>query len=285
VLLSGASMFLLSKFDTESVLARLPRSTVFMGVPTYYSRLLMDEALGENACSAMRLFISGSAPLPENVFHAFRDRTGHTILERYGMTETLMNTSNPYDGERKPGSAGMALPGVEMRIVNQASQGVGASAIGASAIGDIEIKGPNVFNGYWRLPEKTAREFTRDGWFRTGDLGTMDKEGYLFIVGRGKDLIITGGYNVYPREVERALDSIDGVRESAVIGLPDADYGESVTAIVVGESDREKVTADEIIETLKTAIANYKIPKRVLFVADLPRNAMGKVQKNLLRQR
>nr|VFJ63759.1 MAG: malonyl-CoA/methylmalonyl-CoA synthetase [Candidatus Kentron sp. FM]VFJ64602.1 MAG: malonyl-CoA/methylmalonyl-CoA synthetase [Candidatus Kentron sp. FM]VFK15214.1 MAG: malonyl-CoA/methylmalonyl-CoA synthetase [Candidatus Kentron sp. FM] len=276
VLLSGAGMLLLPKFDAESVLAHLPGSTVFMGVPTYYNRLLLEDRFDAGICNGMRLFISGSAPLPENIFRAFRDRTGHTILERYGMTETLMNTSNPYDGERKPGSAGAALPGVDVRIVDESSEGVG----------EIQVKGPNVFAGYWRLPEKTAREFTSDGWFRTGDLGTLDQDGYLFIAGRGKELIITGGYNVYPREVERALDSIEGIRESAVIGLPDADYGESVTAIVVRESGDETtapITPDEIIATLKKAIAGYKIPRRVLFVAELPRNAMGKIQKNLLR--
>ncbi|VFN03215.1 MAG: malonyl-CoA/methylmalonyl-CoA synthetase [Candidatus Kentron sp. G] len=278
VLLSGAGMLLLPKFDTESVLAHLPGSTVFMGVPTYYNRLVLEDRFDASVCNGMRLFISGSAPLPENIFHAFRDRAGHTILERYGMTETLMNTSNPYHGERKPGSAGVALPGVGVRIVDRSSEGVG----------DIQIKGSNVFAGYWRLPEKTAQEFTSDGWFRTGDLGTLDEDGYLFIAGRGKELIITGGYNVYPREVERALDSMEGIRESAVIGLPDADYGESVTAIVVRGSRGETIapiTPDEIIATLKKAIANYKIPKRVLFVAELPRNAMGKIQKNLLRDR
>lgn len=276
VLMSGARMILLPRFETASVLARLSHSTVFMGVPTYYSRLLTEDKEGKLDASAraMRLFISGSAPLPESVFHGFRERTGHAILERYGMTETLMNTSNPYDGERKPGSAGPALPGVEIRIADPSPEGVG----------DIQLKGPNVFKGYWRAPEKTAREFTPDGWFRTGDLGRLDEDGYLFIAGRGKDLIITGGYNVYPREVERAIDSIDGIRESAVIGLPDADFGESVTAIVVPGPDRE-VSADRIIAALKTMIANYKIPKRVVFVDDLPRNAMGKVQKNLLCER
>nr|VFJ94605.1 MAG: malonyl-CoA/methylmalonyl-CoA synthetase [Candidatus Kentron sp. H]VFJ95152.1 MAG: malonyl-CoA/methylmalonyl-CoA synthetase [Candidatus Kentron sp. H]VFK01723.1 MAG: malonyl-CoA/methylmalonyl-CoA synthetase [Candidatus Kentron sp. H] len=273
VLMSGARMFLLPRFHVDSVLARLPQSTVFMGVPTYYSRLLMEQEFDADACRAMRLFISGSAPLPENVFHAFRARTGHAILERYGMTETLMNTSNPYDGERKPGSAGPALPNVGVRIVNASPEGVG----------DIQVKGPNVFKGYWRLPEKTAQEFTSDGWFRTGDLGTLDEAGYLFIVGREKDLIITGGYNVYPREVERVLDSIDGIRESAVIGLPDVDYGERLTAFVILEPNRKTITAEEIIAMLKQSIANYKVPKQVRFIDEFPRNAMGKIQKNLLR--
>nr|VFJ49623.1 MAG: malonyl-CoA/methylmalonyl-CoA synthetase [Candidatus Kentron sp. DK] len=274
VLISGAKMRLLPRFEAESVLAALPGSTVFMGVPTHYSRLLAEDTLNATACATMRLFISGSAPLPENIFHAFRARTRHTILERYGMTETLMNTSCPYDGERKPGSAGPALPGVSIRIVDPSPEGVGA----------IEIKGPNVFQGYWRQPEKTAEEFTPDGWFRTGDLGRLDGDDYLFIAGRGKELIITGGYNVYPREVERAIDAIDGVRESAVIGLPDADFGERVTAVVVPEPEGQ-VSSDGIIEALKTAIANYKIPKQVLFADELPRNAMGKVQKNRLRER
>nr|VFK56823.1 MAG: malonyl-CoA/methylmalonyl-CoA synthetase [Candidatus Kentron sp. TUN] len=279
-LLSGAKMFLLPKFDVESVLAYLPRSTVFMGVPTYYSRLLAEQEFSAAVCGSMRLFISGSAPLSESAFHAFRDCTGHTILERYGMTETLMNTSNPYDGHRKPGSIGPALPGVGVRVVNKT---------GAEEVGEIQIKGPNVFKGYWRLPEKTAQEFTSDGWFRTGDLGTIDQDGYLFIVGRGKDLIITGGYNVYPREVERALDSLDGIQESAVIGVPHADYGEIVIAVVIREPNRQQkgntVTEEGLISTLKQTIANYKVPKRVLFVEDFPRNAMGKVQKNVLRER
>nr|VFJ75547.1 MAG: malonyl-CoA/methylmalonyl-CoA synthetase [Candidatus Kentron sp. FW] len=279
VLWSGARMILLPKFDESSVLAQLPHATVFMGVPTYYSRLLSERGFSKKNCDAMRLFISGSAPLSETTFHAFRERTGHTILERYGMTETLMNTSNAYDGKRKAGSVGLALPGVSVRVVNET---------GEEKIGDIQIKGPNVFKGYWRLPEKTAEEFTPDGWFRTGDLGKTDEDGYLFIVGRGKDLIITGGYNVYPREVERALDSLPGVRESAVIGIPDADYGEMVIAIVVREPNHEQngetVTEGGILSALKRTMANYKVPKQVLFAEDFPRNAMGKVQKNLLRE-
>nr|VFK16500.1 MAG: malonyl-CoA/methylmalonyl-CoA synthetase [Candidatus Kentron sp. LFY] len=272
-LLSGARMFLLPKFDIQSVLSHLPRSTVFMGVPTYYSRLLAEPGFSSDMCASMRLFISGSAPLSETTFHAFRERTGHTILERYGMTETLMNTSNPYDGERRPGSVGFELPGVGVRVQGK---------IGEGTVGEIQVEGPNVFKGYWQLPEKTAREFTPDGWFRTGDLGRVDKDGYLFIVGRGKDLIITGGYNVYPREVERALEGLSGVQESAVIGIPDPDYGERVVAVVVRE-DRKMVTEQGIIAKLKEGIANYKVPKRVFFVEDFPRNAMGKVQKNVLR--
>nr|VFK26120.1 MAG: malonyl-CoA/methylmalonyl-CoA synthetase [Candidatus Kentron sp. MB]VFK31302.1 MAG: malonyl-CoA/methylmalonyl-CoA synthetase [Candidatus Kentron sp. MB]VFK75426.1 MAG: malonyl-CoA/methylmalonyl-CoA synthetase [Candidatus Kentron sp. MB] len=274
-LLSGAGMFLLPGFEVESVLAYLPRATVFMGVPTYYNRLLAEPEFSSNVCGSMRLFISGSAPLSENTFHAFRERAGHTILERYGMTETLMNTSNPYDGERRPGSVGSALPGIAVRVEDGA---------GEDMVGEIQIKGPNVFSGYWRLPEKTAREFTPDGWFRSGDLGKMDKDGYLFIVGRGKDLIITGGFNVYPREVEGALDRLDGVGESAVIGIPDPDFGEKVIAVVVRESEGEVVTEEGVINALKKMIANYKVPKRVLFVEDFPRNAMGKVQKNVLRE-
>jgi len=275
-LLSGAKMFLLPKFDTRSVLDYLPRSTVFMGVPTYYSRLVGEEGLSADVCRSMRLFVSGSAPLPENVFYAFRDLSGHTILERYGMTETLMNTSNPYEGPRKPSSVGPALPYVGVRVVNRT---------GPEGIGNIQIKGPNVFKGYWRLPEKTAQEFTPDGWFETGDLGTIDEDGYLFISGRGKDLIITGGYNVYPREIERVLEDLDGIRESAVIGIPDPDYGESVIAIVVLESNQKAITQERIIAALKKAIVNYKVPKQILFVDELPRNAMGKIQKNALRDR
>nr|VFJ52991.1 MAG: malonyl-CoA/methylmalonyl-CoA synthetase [Candidatus Kentron sp. FW] len=276
---SGARMILLPRFDESSVLAQLPRTTVFMGVPTYYTRLLAERDFSEKNCKSMRLFISGSAPLSETTFHAFRERTGHTILERYGMTETLMNTSNAYDGKRKAGSVGLALPGVSVRVVNET---------GEEKVGDIQIKGPNVFKGYWHLPEKTAEEFTPDGWFRTGDLGKTDEDGYLFIVGRGKDLIITGGYNVYPREVERVLDSLPGVQESAVVGIPNTDYGEMVIAIVVREPEHEQngeaVTEEGILSALKKTIANYKAPKRVLFAKDFPRNAMGKIQKNLLRE-
>nr|VFK44600.1 MAG: malonyl-CoA/methylmalonyl-CoA synthetase [Candidatus Kentron sp. TC] len=279
-LLSGARMFFLPRFDVPSVLAHLPRSTVFMGVPTYYNRLLLEPGLSANAWASMRLFISGSAPLSESAFHAFRERTGHLILERYGMTETLMNTSNPYDGERKPGSVGTALPRIAVRIARDAGE---EKAGEGGAIGEIQVKGPNIFKGYWRLPEKTAREFTPDGWFRTGDLGTLDQDGYLSIVGRSKDLIITGGYNVYPREVENALDTLDGVRESAVIGVPDPDFGEKVIAIVVRQ-DGAQVTEEGIIRSMKRVIANYKAPKRVFFVEDFPRNAMGKVQKNVLRE-
>nr|VFK37251.1 MAG: malonyl-CoA/methylmalonyl-CoA synthetase [Candidatus Kentron sp. SD]VFK48970.1 MAG: malonyl-CoA/methylmalonyl-CoA synthetase [Candidatus Kentron sp. SD] len=283
VLSSGAGMILLPGFDVRSVLAQLPRTTVFMGVPTYYNRLLLEPEFSAHVCAAMRLFISGSAPLSERVFHAFRERSGHTILERYGMTETLMNTSNPYDSVRKPGSVGPALPGVGARIVNESGELVGD----AGGVGEIQIKGPNVFKGYWRQPEKTAEEFTPDGWFRTGDLGVMDEAGYLSIVGRSKDLIITGGYNVYPREVEGALDSLDGIRESAVIGVPDPDFGEQVIAVIIREPDGtrkgETVTESGIIEAMKERIANYKAPKRILFVEDFPRNAMGKVQKNVLR--
>nr|VFK18516.1 MAG: malonyl-CoA/methylmalonyl-CoA synthetase [Candidatus Kentron sp. LPFa] len=284
-LLSRARMILLPKFDIQSVLAQLPRATVFMGVPTYYNRLLLEPEFSANVCAAMRLFISGSAPLSETAFHAFQERSGHTILERYGMTETLMNTSNPYDSVRKPASVGPVLPGVDVRIARDAGE---EEAGEGKVIGEIQLKGSNVFKGYWRQPEKTAQEFTPDGWFRTGDLGTLDEDGYLFIVGRGKDLIITGGYNVYPREVEGALDSLDGIRESAVIGVPDPDFGERVIAIVVREPDGarngEMVTEEGIIEAMKRTIANYKAPKRIFFVEDFPRNAMGKVQKNVLRE-
>jgi malonyl-CoA/methylmalonyl-CoA synthetase len=279
VLCSGSSLLLLPKFDAETVLSNLPRATVFMGVPTHYTRMLQLPQLNREAVAGARLFISGSAPLLPETHREFLQRTGHSILERYGMTETLMNTSNPYVGVRKPGSVGPPLPGIEVRTVDAAT---GAAQRNADVTGALQIRGPNVFSGYWRDPEKTRNEFTADGWFKTGDLGRIDCDGYVHIVGRAKDLVISGGYNVYPKEVETELDSITGVLESAVFGVPHPDFGEGVTAVVVLQPETVKSEA-EIIHSLHGRLARYKIPKRILFVDELPRNTMGKVQKNLLR--
>jgi malonyl-CoA/methylmalonyl-CoA synthetase len=276
-LLNGSKMIFLPKFDGAEVLRHLPRSTVFMGVPTYYVRLLAEPSFDKAACAAMRLFVSGSAPLLLDTFNGFIRRTGHAILERYGMSETTMLTSNPYDGERIGGTVGLPLPGVQVRVVG----GDGARCA-VDEIGDVQVKGPNVFKGYWRMLEKTMEEFTPDGFFKTGDLGKFDAKGYLTIVGRSKDLIISGGYNVYPKEIESFIDELDGVIESAVIGVPHPDFGEAVCAVVVVKPDAA-VTEAEVIAALKTKIANFKVPKRVFFVQDLPRNTMGKVQKNALR--
>jgi malonyl-CoA/methylmalonyl-CoA synthetase len=263
---SGARMLFRRKFDADDVMKLMPRATALMGVPTFYTRLLQHQGLTREATQHMRLFISGSAPLLAETHRQFLKQTGHAVLERYGMTETNMNTSNPYIGERRAGTVGMALPGVEVRIVD----------------GGIQVHGPNVFKGYWRNPEKTAAEFTEDGFFITGDLGAFDAENYLVISGRAKDLIITGGFNVYPKEIEDILDGLDGVLESAVIGLPDADFGEAVIAVLVAKPN---VVLDEaeIIRTLRNNLARFKCPKRVIVVDALPRNAMGKVQKNVLR--
>ena len=270
-LLNGSRMIFLNKFDASEILRQLPRATVFMGVPTYYVRLLNEPEFNAELCSNMRLFISGSAPMLTETFNDFVGRTGHTILERYGMSETAMLTSNPYDGARKGGTVGFALPGVSVRVANA-----------RDGIGDIEVRGPNVFREYWRMPEKTAEEFTADGYFRTGDVGRFDADGYLSIVGRSKDLIISGGFNVYPKEIESLIDDMPGVLESAVIGLPHADFGEAVTAVVVLKPGAQ-LTEARVIAALKAKIANFKVPKRVHVVEELPRNAMGKVQKNMLR--
>lgn len=278
VLLNGTGMLFLRKFEVAAVRRLLPRATVLMGVPTFYTRLLADPDFGRDDCRNMRLFISGSAPLLEQTFTEFRDRTGHTILERYGMTETGMNTSNPVDGDRVPGTVGVALPGVSVRAVDQSDQ-----PLGADEVGQLQVKGDNVFQGYWRMPEKSAEEFTADGYFRTGDLGKIDPRGYVSIVGRAKDLVISGGYNVYPKEVESFVDELDGVLESAVIGLPHADFGEMVAAVIVPQPNA-KLDEQQIIATLKQRVAGYKVPKRVFFVEALPRNTMGKVQKNVLRE-
>jgi malonyl-CoA/methylmalonyl-CoA synthetase len=274
VIASGASLWLMPRFDAPAALALLPAVTVYMGVPTHYTRLLQEPGLDREATAGMRLFVSGSAPLLAETHREFLARTGHTLLERYGMTETLMNTSNPYDGPRRPGSVGPALPGVQVRVAQ--------SGDAAQVVGALEVAGPNVFAGYWRDAEKTRSEFTADGWFKTGDLGRIDPDGYVTIVGRAKDLVISGGYNVYPKEVEMELDGVAGVLESAVFGVPHPDFGEGVTAAIVA---RPGIAPSEaaIISAVKPRLAAYKVPKRIVFVDELPRNTMGKVQKNLLR--
>jgi malonyl-CoA/methylmalonyl-CoA synthetase len=281
-LLNGSPMLWFSKFDPKAVLARLPEATVFMGVPTLYVRLLGEAGLNQQACRHMRLFISGSAPLLLDTFTEWQQRTGHTILERYGMSETVMLTSNPYrtqDGERRGGTVGFALPGVGVRVHDDQEQ-----ALPADAIGGIQVRGPNVFSGYWRMPEKTQEEFTADGWFKTGDVGKIDAAGYVTIVGRSKDLIITGGYNVYPAEIEGYVNDMPGVAESAVIGVPHPDFGEAVVAVLVPRAGAA-LDGAAVATALKAQIANFKVPKQVFVVAELPRNTMGKVQKNLLRDR
>ncbi|MDM7932361.1 AMP-binding protein [Tabrizicola sp.] len=277
VLFAGASMIFQRAFSPDAVLAALPEVTVMMGVPTFYSRLLADARLTPAVCARVRLFISGSAPLSPATHAEWRVRTGHTILERYGMTETNMITSNPYDGDRRAGTVGMPLPGVKVRIT-----GPDGAVLPAGEAGSIEVMGPNVFVGYWRMPEQTAREF-RDGWFVTGDLGAIDAEGYLSILGRAKDLVITGGLNVYPAEVEAALDDLPGVAASAVIGVAHPDFGEAVVACLIRSAGAELDEA-EVRHTLRDRLAGFKIPKRVLVMAEFPRNAMGKVQKAELRK-
>lgn len=275
---AGATMIFLTRFDADEVIGLMGRATVLMGVPTFYTRLLKSERLTREATAAIRLFVSGSAPLLAEDHRAFAERTGQQILERYGMTETCMIASNPYDGARIPGAVGMALPGISVRITDRES----GAPLPAGEIGAIEVKGPNVFEGYWNMPEKTASEFRADGFFITGDLGTIAGDGYLRIVGRDKDLVISGGYNVYPKEVEEAIDALPGVLESAVIGLPHADLGEAVTAIVVAKSG--DLDPDAISAALKSSLARFKQPKRVIVVDALPRNVMGKVQKAELRK-
>ena len=280
-LLNGSRMIWFARFDPAATVARLKDATVFMGVPTLYVRMLAEPALARAACAGMRLFISGSAPLLRETFDAWAARTGHVILERYGMSETLMLTSNPcraVDGERVGGTVGFALPGVGVRVHDDKGMPVAAGEIGG-----IEVKGPNVFSGYWRMPEKTAEEFTPDLWFKTGDVGRLDSDGRLTIVGRSKDLIISGGYNVYPAEVEGAINDLPGVAESAVVGVPHPDFGEGVVAVVVPRPGAS-LDGAAIAAALKGRIANFKVPKQVYVVAELPRNAMGKVQKNLLRE-
>ncbi|MDH2328035.1 malonyl-CoA synthase [Cereibacter sp. SYSU M97828] len=275
---SGATMVLLTKFDAEEIIGLMDRGTVLMGVPTFYTRLLKSPNLTREATANMRVFVSGSAPLLAEDHRAFQERTGHMILERYGMTETGMIASNPYEGERIPGAVGMGLPGVSVRIADRET----GAAVPTGEIGLIEVKGPNVFQGYWNMPEKTAAEF-RDGWFITGDLGTIEADGYLRIVGRDKDLVISGGYNVYPKEIEEIIDALPGVLESAVIGLPHPDLGEGVTAVIVPKPGADLDT-DALRSALSDKLARFKQPKRFILADALPRNVMGKVQKAELRK-
>jgi malonyl-CoA/methylmalonyl-CoA synthetase len=277
VLLAGASMRWLSGFQIDQVLAELPHSTVMMGVPTYYTRLLADDRFGDGLTQNSRLFVSGSAPLLQETFHEFEARTGHRILERYGMSETGMNTSNPLFGERKAGTVGFPLPDINVRVVDDS----GAS-LHSGQIGNIQVKGPNVFKGYWKLPEKTEQDFTRDGFFDTGDKGCFDDAGYLSIVGRAKDMVITGGLNVYPKEVELVIDDLEGILESAVIGVPHADFGEAVVAVVVLRAGCA-FDESELISQIKDKLSSFKVPKRIVAREELPRNTMGKVQKAVLR--
>ena len=251
-----------------------------MGVPTFYTRLLTDPRLGHDAVAHMRLFVSGSAPLLAETHIDFERRTGHRILERYGMTETNMNTSNPYEGERRAGTVGLPLPGVEVRVADPDT----GLPLPAGEIGVIEVRGPNVFAGYWNMPEKTAAEFRPDGFFITGDLGTIDASGYVTIVGRAKDLIIAGGYNIYPKEVELLLDEQPGIAESAVIGVPHPDLGEAVVGVVTPKTGAS-LDADLLLAGIQDKLARFKQPRRIIVVDELPRNTMGKVQKNLLRDR
>ena len=285
-LLSGSKMLWFGKFDPQAVIAALPRATVFMGVPTLYVRMLAEPALTKQAAQHMRLFLAGSAPLLLDTFTAWQQRTGHTIVERYGMSETAMLTSNPYRAdarhggqtERRGGTVGFPLPGVGLRVVDDQGQ-----ALAAGEIGNVQVQGPNVFPGYWRMPEKTAEEFTPDGWFKTGDVGQVDARGYVHIVGRSKDLIISGGYNVYPAEIEAALNKLPGVAESAVVGVPHPDFGEVGVAVVVARPGAEP-DGEPMLAALKAQMARFKVPRRCFVVAELPRNTMGKVQKNLLRE-
>src|SRR4051812_18922109 len=278
-LFARASMIFLPKFDPELIIKLMARATVMMGVPTFYTRLLQSPALTKESTAHMRLFVSGSAPLLADTHREWAARTGHAVLERYGMTETNMNTSNPYDGERVPGAVGHALPGVSVRVTDPET----GTTLGPEHIGMIEVKGPNVFKGYWRMPEKTKTEFRDDGFFITGDLGKIDGTGYVHILGRGKDLVISGGFNVYPKEIESEIDAMPGVIETAVIGVPHADFGEGVTAVVVCAEDAG-IDEAAVLKALEGRLAKFKMPKRVFIVDELPRNAMGKVQKNILRE-
>jgi len=284
-LINGSKMIWCPKFDPKAVIAAMPRATVFMGVPTLYVRMLAEAGLNKQAVKNMRLFIAGSAPLLIETFKEWQQRTGHTILERYGMSETIMLTSNPYSAdkryqgqdERRGGTVGFPLPGVSLRV-----QGDDGKDLPVGEIGGIQVKGPNVFKGYWRMPEKTAEEFTNDGYFKTGDVGKVDERGYVHIVGRSKDLIISGGYNVYPAEIEGYINEMPGVAESALVGVPHPDFGEVGVAVVIAKPGAQ-LDADAIVAQLKSQLANFKIPKKCFVVAELPRNTMGKVQKNLLR--
>ena len=280
-LLNGSKMIWLSKFDPKIVVQKLPEATVFMGVPTLYVRLLAEAGLTKETVRNMRLFVAGSAPLLLETFNTWQERTGHTILERYGMSETAMLTSNPYaakDGERRGGTVGFPLPGVSLRV--QDDEG---ATLPVGEIGGIQVQGPNIFKGYWRMPEKTAEEFTSDGYFKTGDVGKIDERGYVTIVGRSKDLIISGGYNVYPAEIEGYINDMEGVAESAVIGVPHPDFGEVGVAVLILKPGAS-LTSEAVLADLKAKLANFKIPKRCFVLSELPRNTMGKVQKNLLRE-
>jgi len=276
-MISGAGMIFLPKFDREQVIAALPRATVMMGVPTFYVRLLAGDDFNADLVSNMRLFISGSAPLLPETFAAFHARTGHYLLERYGMTEMGMATSNPLTGERIIHTVGPALPDVEVRVCDDQGQ-----VLPAGEVGVLEARGPNVFAGYWKMPEKTREEFRDDGFFITGDIALIDKKGYVHIVGRAKDLVISGGFNIYPKEIETEIDKMAGVLESAVIGVAHPDFGEAVVAIVVPDGT-QTLLPDDVVNHIKALMANFKVPKKVFFVDELPRNAMGKVQKNILR--
>jgi malonyl-CoA/methylmalonyl-CoA synthetase len=277
-LFARASMIFLPKFDPDLIIRLMARATVLMGVPTFYTRLLQNPALNRDSTKHMRLFVSGSAPLLAETHREWAARTGHAVLERYGMTETNMNTSNPYDGERVAGTVGHPLPSVSVRVADPET----GKVLGPETIGMIEVKGPNVFKGYWRMAEKTKSEFRDDGFFITGDLGKIDDKGYVHILGRSKDLVISGGFNVYPKEIESEIDAMPGVIETAVIGIPHADFGEGVTAVVVCDK-AAKVDESSVLKALDGRLAKFKMPKRVIFVDELPRNAMGKVQKNILR--
>ncbi len=281
VLMNGSAMFFEPKFDAARAMQLLPECSVMMGVPTFYVRLLLAAEFGHETCRNMRLFISGSAPLLKETFDEFQVRTGHTLLERYGMTEGGMFTSNPYKGERRGGTVGFPLPGTDLQIA-----GANGTVVKPGVVGSIQVKGDNVFVGYWGMPEKTQEEFTAEGFFKTGDMGSIDADGYVVISGRSKDLVITGGLNVYPKEIEELIDAMPGVVESAVIGLPHPDFGEAVSAVVVRQKNPagKALTEASIIEAIKDKLANFKVPKWVYLVDELPRNAMGKVQKNILRQ-
>ncbi|MFC4217400.1 malonyl-CoA synthase [Pseudophaeobacter arcticus] len=279
-LIAGGSMVFMPKFDLDTMISWMPRATCLMGVPTFYTRLLQDARFNRDLTAHMRLFISGSAPLLAETHIQFEERTGHRILERYGMTETNMNTSNPYSGERRAGTVGFPLPGVELKITNPDT----GAALPQGEIGQIEVRGTNVFQGYWQMPDKTAAELRADGFFITGDLGQIDSDGYLHIVGRNKDLIISGGYNIYPKEIELLLDDQPDVLESAVIGVPHADFGESVIGILVPKPGKTPdISAIKL--SVSAALAGFKQPRKLIIVDELPRNAMGKVQKNILRDR
>ena len=279
MLSAGGSMIFLPKFDLDNIINNLPKSSAMMGVPTFYTRLLSDNRFNRNLVDHMRLFVSGSAPLLSETHVQFEKITGHRILERYGMTETNMNTSNPYNGERRAGTVGLPLPGVELKITDPETK----KELSIDEIGQIEVRGPNVFKGYWKMPEKTKAELREDGFFITGDLGKIDEDGYVHILGRDKDLIISGGYNIYPKELEEIIDDQEGVLESAVIGVPHPDFGETPIAVIVSET--ESAPKLEAIESnLRKSLARYKHPKKIFLIDQLPRNAMGKVQKNILRE-